>query len=159
MCYNELGHSQQEQESCFQYREETEAIVNFVWTYVRHEKFGDTFNAAFKGSMDHSNYEPDDAAVDWMITPNFRAGKEMDRSHTVLDAFRYQHRGYAKYADIVRLFGWQAWTWNNVTWLFGASWLDGMGLKASIAGLSNSRSRPTATSRRSSTCVASIRSM
>ena len=70
-----------------------------------------------------------------MITPNFRAGKEMDRSHTELDEFRYQHRGYAKYADIVRLFGWQAWTgyyhkrnvdWNDVTWSSRASWLDGL---------------------------------
>ena len=135
VCYHELGHSQQEQQSWFQYRGETEAIVNFVWTYVRHVKFGDTFNAAFQGSMDHSNYEPDDAAVHWMITPNFRAGKEMDRSHTELDEFRYQHRGYARYADIVRLFGWQAWTgyyhkrnvaWNDVTWLSRASWLDGL---------------------------------
>ena len=31
----------------------------------------------------------------------------MDKSNTTLDEFRY-HRGYAKYADIARLFGWQA---------------------------------------------------
>jgi hypothetical protein len=110
VCYHELGHSQQQQEAWFQYRGETEAIVNFVWAYLRHMKFGDHFNAAFKGSMSHSNYEPDDAAVHWMITTNFRAGNEMDHSHTELDEFRYQHRGYAKYADIARLFGWGAWT-------------------------------------------------
>ena len=110
VCYHELGHSQQEQTGWFQYRGETEAIVNFVWVYLRHMKSGDHFNAAFKGSMSHSNYEPDDAAVHWMITPNFRADNEMDHSHTELDEFRYQHRGYAKYADIVRLFGWGAWT-------------------------------------------------
>lgn len=60
--------------------------------------------------MSHSNYAPDDAAVHWMITPNFRDGTEMDHSHTELDEFRYQHRGYAKYADITRLFGWEAFT-------------------------------------------------
>ena len=32
----------------------------------------------------------------------------MDKSTTTLDEFRYQARGYAKYADIARLFGWQA---------------------------------------------------
>ena len=61
---------------------ETEAIINFMWTYIRHVKFGDGFNAAFNGGQTHSNYEPDDAAVHWMITPNFRDGKEMDHSNT-----------------------------------------------------------------------------
>ena len=89
---------------------ETEAIINFMWTYIRHVKFGDGFNAAFNGGQTHSNYEPDDAAVHWMITPNFRDGKEMDHSNTEYDEFRYQHRGYGKYADIVRLFGWEAFT-------------------------------------------------
>merc|ERR1719266_1402115 len=41
-----------------------------------------------------------------MVTENFRDGKDMDHSNTERDEFRYQHRGYAKYADIVRLYGW-----------------------------------------------------
>ena len=56
MCFHELGHSQQEQEGWFQYRGETEAIVNFLWAYVMHMKFGMHFNLAFKGSMvKHTN--------------------------------------------------------------------------------------------------------
>ena len=43
-----------------------------------------------------------------MITENFRNGNPMDNSNTTLDEFRYQQRGYAKYGDIARLFGWQA---------------------------------------------------
>ena len=35
---------------------------------------------------------------------------DMDWSHTEWDEFRYQHRGYGKYADLTRLFGWEAWT-------------------------------------------------
>ena len=53
---------------------------------------------------------PDDAAIHWMITDTFQAGEEMNHSNTEHDEFRYQHRGYAKYADIVRLFGWEVCT-------------------------------------------------
>ena len=49
---------------------------------------------------------PDQAAIHWMVTENFRDGKDMDHSNTDYNEFRYQHRGYAKYADIVRLYGW-----------------------------------------------------
>jgi hypothetical protein len=133
VAYHELGHAQQRQDSWFQYRGETEAIINFLWAYIRHVKFGDHFNVAFKGSQDHDNYEPDDAAVHWMITPNFRDGNEMDHSHTELDEFRYQSRGYAKYADIARLFGWEAWTsyYNRRNLAFEAgtsidTWADGL---------------------------------
>ena len=66
------------------------------------------FDQAFNDGQGHSNYTPDQAAVHWMITPNFHGGHEMDRSNTEHDQMRYQHRGYAKYADIVRLFGWEA---------------------------------------------------
>jgi hypothetical protein len=43
-----------------------------------------------------------------MVTVNFGNGAEMNYSNTEYDEFRYQHRGYAKYADIARLFGWDA---------------------------------------------------
>jgi len=106
VCYHELGHAQ----LLSQYRGETEAIINFMFTYIRHVKFGDDFDKAFSDSMDHTGYIPDDAAVHWMITPNFRNGREMDHSNTEHDEFRYQMRGYAKYADLVRLFGWETYT-------------------------------------------------
>ena len=121
MRQHELGHTQQRQAPEFQYAGETEAIVNFLWVYVHHVKFGvvspcfwssspqtsgfsthasghhllltppsplQEFNEAFRTSFG-GNYEPDDAAVHWMITPNFREGNEMDRSHTPLDEYRY----------------------------------------------------------------------
>jgi hypothetical protein len=92
------------------YPGETEAINNFMYTFIAHTKFQVPFNKAFNDGMDHSNYTPDDAAIHWMITPQFRAGNQMDRSNTEHDQMRYQHRGYAKYADIVRLFGWETFT-------------------------------------------------
>ena len=94
--YHELGHATLRT----MYRGEGEAHINFLWTYIRHVKFGAPFRSAFGGSMggvgsSFSGYEPDDAAVHWMITPNFRGGNEMDRSNTELDEYRYQHRGCA----------------------------------------------------------------
>ena len=106
VCYHELGHAQ----LMSKYPGETEAINNFMYTFIAHTKFGVGFDKAFNDGQSHSNYGPDDAAVHWMITPNFRAGSEMDHSNTEHDQMRYQHRGYAKYADIVRLFGWEAFT-------------------------------------------------
>ena len=128
--YHEWGHAQL---TSF-YRGELEAECNFLYTFVRHYIFGDgslndgksdSFDRAFNDGMGHSNYMADDAAVHWMITPNFRCDDtrggdrdvakfndacEMDYSHSEWDEFRYQHRGYAKYADITRLFGWEPWT-------------------------------------------------
>ncbi|MFN9959464.1 MAG: hypothetical protein ACK55I_40765, partial [bacterium] len=49
----------------------------------------------------------DQAALNWMVTPNFRAGNPMDISNTTKDEVRYQHRGYAKYVEIAALFGWE----------------------------------------------------
>lgn len=130
--WHELGHAQSPANSM--YRGETEAIVNFLSPYLRHVKFGVPFTIAFKESFNTQNgYEPDDAAVHWMITPNFRAGNEMDRSNTPLDEIRYQERGYAKYADVVRLFGWPAYTglYNQESVAFNAgAQLPGAGLDA-----------------------------
>lgn len=41
-----------------------------------------------------------------MIRENFRLGNEMSYSQNEDDEFRYQQKGYARYADIARLFGW-----------------------------------------------------
>ncbi len=111
VCYHELGHCTV---GMFPfYRGEHESIVNYLITYIRHVKFQDTFNVAWKKGL-HDNPDapgaatPDEAAVLWMITPNFRAGNDMDHSNTELDEFRYQYRGYGKYADITRMYGWAA---------------------------------------------------
>ena len=84
MCYHELGHAQ----LMSMYPGETEAINNFMYTFIAHTKFGVPFDKAFNDGMDHSNYTPDDAAVHWMVTPQFRAGNEMDHSNTEHDQMR-----------------------------------------------------------------------
>ncbi|MAD99248.1 MAG: hypothetical protein CMK53_01300 [Proteobacteria bacterium] len=102
--FHELGHAQ----LFLGFSGEGEAIVNFPHAYVMNEKFGIDFDKAFRQSRGAANYTVDNAAIHWMITENFRNGNPMDNSNTTLDEFRYQARGYAKYADIARLFGWQA---------------------------------------------------
>ena len=102
--FHELGHAQH----MSMFSGEGEAIVNFPFAYVLNEKFGVDFDTAFQKTVDHANNTVDDAAKHWMITENFRNGNPMDHSNTTLDEFRYQQRGYAKYGDIARLFGWQA---------------------------------------------------
>jgi hypothetical protein len=106
--YHELGHEMK----MTYYRGETEAIVNFNHVYIRNVKEGVGFDKAFAESMGtrihEGQFTPDLAAVHWMITKNFRTGREMDYSNSQYNEFRYQHRGYAKYADIARTFGWGA---------------------------------------------------
>ena len=106
--YHELGHAQ----LITMFPGEGEAIVNFPHAYVRNVKFGVDFETAFRESRGSGNqyYTVDEAAINWMVTPNFGNNQPMDKSNTPDDEFRYQQRGYAKYADIVRLYGWDAYT-------------------------------------------------
>jgi hypothetical protein len=107
VAYHELGHAQ----LMSMFPGETESIVNFLHAYVRNVQFGVGFDQAFQESFGPSygdvGFSPDNAAIHWMITQNFRDSLPMDKSNTTKDQFRYQQRGYAKYADIVRLFDWQ----------------------------------------------------
>jgi len=109
--YHELGHAQ----LMTMFPGEGEAIVNFPHAYVRNVKFGVDFETAFAESRGayNKNYTVDEAAINWMVTPNFGNHQPMDKSNTPDDEFRYQQRGYAKYADIVRLYGWGAYASSN----------------------------------------------
>lgn len=78
------------------YRGETEAIVHVLYSYIRQVHFGLDFDTAFAGSSEASNFTPDYTMVHWMVTANFRNGKEMDHSNTEEDEMRYQNRGHAK---------------------------------------------------------------
>lgn len=104
--YHELGHDQ----LFSKFSGETEAIVNFPYVYISNVKFNNDINEAFA----LSGYDPymsrDEAAIDWMVTENFRNNKAMDISNTTKNEMRYQSRGYAKYMDIALLFGWEALT-------------------------------------------------
>ena len=104
--YHEMGHAQ----LVSGFSGEGEAIVNFPHVYVRNVKFDVDFDLAFAESSHHKYFTVDEAAINWMVTANFANGQPMDKSSTPNDQFRYQHRGYAKYADIVRLYGWDAYT-------------------------------------------------
>jgi len=92
------------------YRGEREAVVNFPFTYVRNVHMNEDLDVAFSLSIPNSNgaFATDNAAIDWMVTTQFRDGEEMNYSNTYLDQFKYQNRGSAKYANFVKLFGWQA---------------------------------------------------
>ncbi len=104
--FHELGHSQ-----LFpKFDGETEALVNFPIVYVSTQKFGNDLDIAFSRSFNNYGFTRDKAAIDWMVTVNFGNGAEMNRSNTTKDEFRYQARGYAKYADIAALFGWKTLT-------------------------------------------------
>ena len=48
------------------------------------------------------------AAIQWMVRPNFRDEKPMDYTNSEKNEMRYQHKGYGKYGEIVNLFGWPA---------------------------------------------------
>jgi len=109
--WHELGH-------CtipIYYDGETEAIVNYLYAHVRNVAMGLDLDLAFKRSFNSdSELTPDNSAIDWMIRENFRNGNEMDKTNSEYNEMRYQEKGYAKYADISRLFGWQVMqTYNN----------------------------------------------
>lgn len=108
--YHELGHAQ----LFTKFRGEAEAAVNLPHAYVRNAKFGADFDVAFQQSFGPHygavGFQPDDAAIHWMVTENFRNRREMDYTNSTKNEFRYQQRGYAKYADVYRIFGWKALT-------------------------------------------------
>jgi hypothetical protein len=101
--FHELGHSQVRSD----FPGETEAIVNVLAAIVWNKKYGMDIDSALGMSFGNSpRISRDQAALNWMVTPNFRAGRPMDISNTTKDEVRYQQRGYAKYIEIAALFGW-----------------------------------------------------
>ncbi|MFB9053057.1 hypothetical protein ACFFVB_08175, partial [Formosa undariae] len=90
---------------------EIESMVNFLWVAVHNKKFGVEINQAFEESFNGYglNHSIEEAAISWMIAENFRLGNEMSRqTGEYRQEFSYQPRGHAKYADVVRLFDWDA---------------------------------------------------
>ena len=103
--FHELGHA----ENFHKFNGEVEASVNFLYVAVQNKKFGVELNEAFSESRYNINHTIDDAAQSWMMAENFRNGNPMSRTTGQFrQEFAYQPRGYAKYADIVRIFGWEA---------------------------------------------------
>ncbi|MEO7174792.1 MAG: T9SS type A sorting domain-containing protein, partial [Saprospiraceae bacterium] len=103
--FHELGHAQ----LFSKFPGESEAAVNFLAVAIYNRLYGMDIDTAFGNSFDPQPYRTrDQAALNWMVTPNFRAGNPMDISNTTKDEVRYQHRGYGKYVEIAALFGWEA---------------------------------------------------
>jgi len=103
--FHELGHAQ----GFTKFTGETEAAVNFLFVAMQNRKFNMELNKAFSMSLvSNTQISIAQAAIMWMVTPNFRKNKAMDNSGSTKDEMRYQHRGFGKYAEIVNLFGWDA---------------------------------------------------
>jgi hypothetical protein len=101
--FHELGHAQ----LFSNFAGEGEAMVNLLAAAIWNQKYGVELDLAFgKSFLNQTQINRDQAAMNWMVTPNFRAGKAMDTSNTTKDEVRYQHRGWGKYVEIAALFGW-----------------------------------------------------
>lgn len=117
--FHELGHAQ----LFTKFRGETEAAVNLPYVAVLNKAFGVDLDLAFGRSFDNAAISLDQAAIMWMVTQNFRDGKPMDISNSETNEVRYQHRGYGKYVEIAKLFGWATlekfWKSNNEDYFKG----------------------------------------
>ncbi len=83
---------------------ESESAVNLLQPAMLHRQFGYSLDVAHAGSLGSSSVHRtlDNTAVAWMccfsFSPNEVPMFELEK--------RYQHKGHAKFLDIVRLFGW-----------------------------------------------------
>jgi Peptidase M60, enhancin and enhancin-like/N-terminal domain of M60-like peptidases len=103
--FHELGHA----ELFGNFPGEGEAAVNVLAAAVYNKNYGLNIDTAFgKSFFNQPHITREQAALNWMVTPNFRDGKAMDISNTTKDEVRYQHRGWAKYVEIADLFTWGA---------------------------------------------------
>jgi len=120
--FHELGHAH----LFTKFRGEVEAVVNLPYVAVLNKGFGVDLDTAFGRSFSKPYVSLDQAAVMWMVTDNFRNGKPMDISNSQRNEVRYQHRGYGKYVETARLFGWKAledfWHSVNLDYLRGITY-------------------------------------
>ncbi|MDO6604456.1 M60 family peptidase N-terminal accessory domain-containing protein [Arenibacter palladensis] len=108
---NVLFHEQGHAEKIYKFKGEIESMINFLWVAVHNKKFGVELNKAFEESFNGYgiSHSIEEAAISWMITENFRTGNPMSsQTREYRQEFSYQPRGHAKYADLVRLFNWEA---------------------------------------------------
>lgn len=83
---------------------EFESIVNLLHVAVANDGFGMALDSAFGWSVSNRfDVDLDMAAINLMVTEPFRTNQPLNR-----DRMSYQHRGHGKYADVARLFGWDA---------------------------------------------------
>lgn len=102
--FHEMGHAQ----LFSKFPGETEAVVNLLAAAIFNRLYDMDIDTALGRSFGNNpQITRDQAALNWMVTPNFRAGNPMDISNTTKDEVRYQQRGYAKYIEMAALFGWE----------------------------------------------------
>jgi hypothetical protein len=102
--FHEMGHAQ----LFSKFPGETEAAVNVPAAAIYNRLYGMDIDTALGRSFGNNpQITRDQAALNWMVTPNFRAGNPMNISNTTKDEVRYQQRGYAKYIEMAALFGWE----------------------------------------------------
>lgn len=103
--FHELGHAQ----LFNNFPGEGEAAVNVLSAAISNKLYGVDIGQALSKSMgDKLHITREQAAMNWMVTPNFRAGLAMDITNSEKNEVRYQQRGYAKYIEVAALFGWDA---------------------------------------------------
>ena len=105
--FHELGHAAAHPKMTT----ERETLVNIYAVHVFNELYGVPLDEAFK----HSEFQLltlDQAAVDWMVSHNFRNNVNMSCDPLlpadICDELRYQHRGHAKYVEMAKQFGWSS---------------------------------------------------
>ena len=108
--FHELGHAQ----LFSNFNGEGEAAINLLYIAVVNQLYKDS-EAGKGGDIDGALGESmgntrtlgrETAAINWMVTQNFRDGKAMDTTNSEKNEVRYQQRGYAKYVEVAALFGW-----------------------------------------------------
>lgn len=101
--FHELGHAQLFSD----FAGEGEASVNLLTVAVSNKLYNVDIDVGLGKSMNNTTYlSREVAAVNWMVASNFRDSKAMDITNSEKNEVRYQQRGYAKYAEIAALFGW-----------------------------------------------------
>ena len=109
--FHELGHAQ----LFSNFEPEGEAAINLLYVAVVNQLYKGTEADGKGGDIDGALGESmgntrtlgrETAAINWMVTQNFRDGKAMDTTNSEKNEVRYQQRGYAKYVEVAALFGW-----------------------------------------------------
>ena len=91
---------------------EAETIVHMLGVSIYSNVYGLSIDEALKESGVGQKFGFYQSAFDWIVTENFRTNDRMyEEQSSPLESknqLQYQPRGWAKYADIAELFGWDA---------------------------------------------------
>ncbi len=90
---------------------EIESNVNLPAVFIYNEIYGMDIDQALVHSR-HQLFTREEAAIDWMVSSNFRSGKRMGYNNVDYPVNwpeqAYSQRGHAKWVDLAALFDWDA---------------------------------------------------